>query len=65
MTISGRKNNVIEAWNNFKGLNSSFRNWTTDFREVGYNLGIFGKMDDKVGFHIIAQSRVSNWLSVN
>ena len=52
--ILGRKNNVIEAWNNFKGLDPSFRNWTTDFQEAGYNLGIFGKMDDKASFKISA-----------
>ena len=43
---------MIEAWNNFKGLDPSFRNWTTDFQETGYNLGIYGKMDDKASFKI-------------
>ena len=52
--ILGRKNNVIEAWNNFKGLDPSFRNWTIDFQEAGYNLGIYGKMDDKASFKIFA-----------
>ena len=52
--FSGRKNNVIEAWNNFKGLDSSFRNWTVDFKEAGYNLGILGKMDDKSGFQTLS-----------
>ena len=47
--LSGRKNNKIEAWNNFKGLDPSFRNWTSDFIENGWNVGIYGKMDDLSG----------------
>ena len=45
---------MIEAWNNFKGLDPSFRNWTIDFQEADYNLGIYGKMDDKASFKISA-----------
>ena len=60
--LSGRKNNAIEAWNNFKGLDPNrFRNWTTDFQENGYNVKLYGKMDDLSGVHSESE-RVETWL---
>ena len=32
--LSGRQNHVIEAWNNFKGVDpTKFRNWTEELQE--------------------------------
>lgn len=74
--LSGRFNHITEAWNNFKGLDSTkFRNWTEELQVCtkiskkkklnkiqanGYQTKILGKMDDKSGHHSESE-RVESW----
>ena len=41
-------------------MDPNFRNWTTDFRENGYNMALYGKMDDQTGSHTESE-RVESW----
>ena len=43
---------MIEAWNNFKGVDPlKFRNFTEELETNGYKTQLLGKIDDVSGHH--------------
>ena len=59
--FSGRYIFNCHAWNNYKGIPASYPTFFTEFKDVGYDMGIFGKTDYISGQHT-QRARVTAWL---
>lgn len=57
---SGKHNHVIEAWNNYKGLEEGARTYVSDLQAAGYDHQAYGKTDYVSGSHSLG-NRVTSW----
>ena len=57
---SGKHNHVIEAWNNYKGLEEGARTYVSDLEAAGYLHQAYGKTDYVSGGHSLG-NRVTCW----
>jgi arylsulfatase K len=57
---SGKHNHVIEAWNNYKGIEEGDRTYVSDLESAGYVHQAYGKTDYVSGGHSLG-NRVTCW----
>ncbi len=57
---SGKHNHVIEAWNNYKGLENGAQTYVSDLEDAGYDHQAYGKTDYVSGSHSLG-NRVTSW----
>jgi arylsulfatase K len=57
---SGKHNHVIEAWNNYKGIEEGDRTYVSDLEAAGYHHQAYGKTDYVSGNHSLG-NRVTSW----
>ncbi len=57
---SGKHNHVIEAWNNYKGIEPGDRTYVSDLESAGYIHQAYGKTDYVSGSHSLG-NRVTSW----
>ena len=57
---SGKHNHVIEAWNNYKGIEPDARTYVSDLEAAGYMHQAYGKTDYVSGNHSLG-NRVTSW----
>ena len=57
---SGKHNHVIEAWNNYKGIEDGDRTYVSDLEAAGYLHQAYGKTDYVSGSHSLG-NHVTSW----